>query len=870
MKLDLHGVCIGLAVLFAGCAVVEQLDECPDNPDKDEPGICGCGVLDLDTNKNGVVDCLETEEKIEDNCPEDPMKTEPGICGCGVPDSAANSGDDDDDGTPNCLDNCPKDPNKLEPGECGCGWKESVAGESCYEANHEHQDLCPDDPDKDEPGVCGCGVSDSGGNAEDTDNDGTPNCKDLCPEDPKKTMEGACGCGFPDEDKNNNGMWDCIEPEDHCPDNPDKYEPGICGCKVADTPSNTSDSDGDGTINCLDVCPLEETKWDDEGVGGCEVPDSDMDGVDDSIDDCPFDPDISTTSGNHNCGMIEVDPNAFVIRYIEDFISFRTKLNAGNLTEKIVEVVSDINLADIAGLAQMSSDGCSGNWAAIRQMNGIEFKGHGHKITFESGGTRCCLNKALFDKISQSKVSSLILDIDVCGSGQALLANEILGAELSEVGVMGTLSTDARSAVGGIAGKITSEGSKQTSLTACYADGLQIEAPNAGYVGGLVGYAEGASLNMKGAESWISTISAGSNVGGFVGYLINSSFTGPATLHADEISGEGTIGGCAGYILGSALSNISLDIRKISASKEKVGGFAGYIVGLNKDNEDFGDTRSQMSQVSKVYNLVDEVTSSSNNIGGFVGYIEDVTSFSDIISRHEKVKGSTNVGGFVGQVVANVSTQGITFEKIQSSADRIEGSLYVGGVFGAMVFSQTSVNAWATQTFTYKLNQLSNEANVYATSPSYMGGLAGKYEITQSTGNILFNIIFSTQWSNLTLSNALYKLVYSSGTLVYKPYMMPTLTWNNPKNSSHCKLESTLNNVYRYSWSNSSEANFNTTPTAMTLTPSTVTQSNMSNVVTLLNAMDSKTPWRTENFVIAGSSTKLPIYQVQNVISPRE
>ena len=196
--------------------------------------------------------------------------------------------------------------------------------------------------------------------------------------------------------------------------------------------------------------------------------------------------------------------------------------------------------------------------------------------------------------------------------------------------------------------------------------------------------------------------------------------------------------------------------------------------------------------------------------------------------------------------------------------------MYVGGVFGAMVFSQTSVNALATQTFTFKLNQLSNEANVYATSPSYMGGLAGRYEITQSTGNILFNVIFSTQWSNLTLSNALYKLVYTSGSPVYKPYMVPELKWNNPKNSSHCKLESTLNHVYRYSWSNSSEANFNTTPTAVSLTPKALTQSNMSSVVTLLNTSDSRTPWRTENFIISGSSTKLPIYQVQNIISPRE
>ena len=50
-----------------------------------------------------------------DNCPNDPNKTEPGLCGCGIPDT-----DTDTDGTPDCLDQCPNDPNKTEPGLCGC------------------------------------------------------------------------------------------------------------------------------------------------------------------------------------------------------------------------------------------------------------------------------------------------------------------------------------------------------------------------------------------------------------------------------------------------------------------------------------------------------------------------------------------------------------------------------------------------------------------------------------------------------------------------------------------------------------------------------------------------------------------------------
>ncbi len=44
-----------------------------------------------------------------DRCPDDPYKTQPGICGCGVADT-----DSDDDGTPDCNDNCPDNYNPVQ------------------------------------------------------------------------------------------------------------------------------------------------------------------------------------------------------------------------------------------------------------------------------------------------------------------------------------------------------------------------------------------------------------------------------------------------------------------------------------------------------------------------------------------------------------------------------------------------------------------------------------------------------------------------------------------------------------------------------------------------------------------------------------
>jgi CxxC motif-containing protein (DUF1111 family) len=145
-------------------------DNCPDDPEKTEPGECGCGVAETDTDKDDTPDCI-------DNCPEDPEKTEPGECGCGVAET-----DTDKDDTPDCIDNCPEDPEKTEPGDCGCGVAETDTDE---DGTPDCIDNCPEDPEKTEPGDCGCGVAET-----DTDGDGTPDCNDDCP-----TWPGDCSDG---------------------------------------------------------------------------------------------------------------------------------------------------------------------------------------------------------------------------------------------------------------------------------------------------------------------------------------------------------------------------------------------------------------------------------------------------------------------------------------------------------------------------------------------------------------------------------------------------------------------------------------------------------------------------------------------------
>ena len=83
-------------------------DACPNDPNKVQPGICGCGVAETDSDNDGTPDC-------KDECPNDPSKVIAGNCGCGEEDK-----DSDNDGTPDCEDECPYNPAITERGICGC------------------------------------------------------------------------------------------------------------------------------------------------------------------------------------------------------------------------------------------------------------------------------------------------------------------------------------------------------------------------------------------------------------------------------------------------------------------------------------------------------------------------------------------------------------------------------------------------------------------------------------------------------------------------------------------------------------------------------------------------------------------------------
>ncbi len=226
------------------------------------------GSLDAGISEAGPDELGPDESGADDGCPSDPNKTNPGLCGCGVPDA-----DSDQDGAVDCDDACPSDPDKVTLGKCGCGMSDD---DSDGDGTADCQDNCPDDPLKSSPGVCGCGVAET-----DEDEDSVPDCADECIGAPLDTST-QCGCGNEVNDSDEDGIADCA---DDCPSDPNKTEPGTCGCSMPDV-----DSDSDGTLDCNDECPMDPLKLD-QGLCGCGVVELDTDGdlVPDCIDECPND-----------------------------------------------------------------------------------------------------------------------------------------------------------------------------------------------------------------------------------------------------------------------------------------------------------------------------------------------------------------------------------------------------------------------------------------------------------------------------------------------------------------------------------------------------------------------------------------------------
>ena len=133
--IEIKGNCSCDEVFYDGECVMNDL--CPSDEYKLMPGICGCGVLDVDLDKNGIIDCLETACSGNSDTPDSDQDGVPD-CADMCPNQPATSHDDIDcDGVMDQDDGCPYNPNRVtQDAQYGCvDYSDTLTEATVYTAN---------------------------------------------------------------------------------------------------------------------------------------------------------------------------------------------------------------------------------------------------------------------------------------------------------------------------------------------------------------------------------------------------------------------------------------------------------------------------------------------------------------------------------------------------------------------------------------------------------------------------------------------------------------------------------------------------------------------------------------------------------------
>ncbi|MDQ7761033.1 GLUG motif-containing protein, partial [Xanthomonas sontii] len=207
------------------------------------------------------------------------------------------------------------------------------------------------------------------------------------------------------------------------------------------------------------------------------------------------------------------------------------------------------------------------------------------------------------------------------------------------------------------------------------------------YVGGLVGYGQGAIKNVT-VDGVVSGTSGG--IGGLAGYNLglidNGVFNG-------SVNGQNTVGGVAGNNVGATIRN-SHSTGSVTGSSSNTGGLVGY-----NDGGSLTNTYSTST------------VSGTSSVGGLVGTNQNAGSIKNSYATGSVTGSSSMVGGLVGMNYQSTITNTYATGSVTATAS-VGGLVGVNNAGGASVSSSSVSNSYAT-------------GAVISTNNNNVGGLIG-------------------------------------------------------------------------------------------------------------------------------------------------
>ncbi|MSW38089.1 MAG: hypothetical protein F2839_00345, partial [Actinobacteria bacterium] len=318
------------------------------------------------------------------------------------------------------------------------------------------------------------------------------------------------------------------------------------------------------------------------------------------------------------------------------------------------------------------------------------------------------------------------------------------------------------------------------------------------YVGGLAGYADGATIsNVHSAVD----VTADTEAGGLLGYadyengqgtsIINSSASGDVTANGNETwSDIGGLVGYADYQTNIVNSHATGDVNTVSSNQaDGVGGLVGYsyyaqIVNssssgsVTTDEGDdvgglVGDANYTSIDGSSSSSTVSADVSDSYNVGGLVGYWYN-SDYSGTMTNVEwtgtKVKGYEAVGGLVGYFDSDGYNGGIIGGFSSGKVEGINGD--IGGAVGFADYGQfvdisVTGSVEGDETDAYSVGGVIGDAN-YAQihNASVVADVSGQGEVGGIVGDS-----YETYTSNVAVTGDVTGSEYEIGGIIgYSEY----------------------------------------------------------------------------------------------------